>query len=68
MGRLRNFLRNLNYLTKHSLLDQREEDIVYLTNKILDDVQYEYKIFNAGTKKPHILDEEESLDMILSSK
>ena len=68
MGRLRNFLRNLNYLTKHSLWDQREEDIVYLTNKILDDVQYEYKIFNAGTKKPHILDEEESLDMILSSK
>ena len=48
-------MRNINYLTKHSLWDQREEDIVYLANKILDDVQYEYKFFNAGTKKPHIV-------------
>lgn len=67
MNRLKNFIRNINYLTKHSLWDQREEDIVYLTNKILDDAQYEYDLEDGGTVKPRILDGEESLNLILSS-
>ena len=46
MGRIKNLIRNINYLTKHSLWDQREEDIVYLTDKILDDGFYEYELLN----------------------
>lgn len=42
MGRISNLFRNINYLSKHSLWDQREEDILYLTNKIIDDVGYDY--------------------------
>lgn len=42
MGRIRNILRNISYLSKHSLYDQREDDILYLTNKIIDDVGYQY--------------------------
>lgn len=64
MGRLINLLRNLNYLSKHSLWDQREEDIVYLTNKIIDDVQYEYDIDGFKRKKLNILTREESLEEI----
>lgn len=67
MGRIRNFLRNINYLSKNSLWDQRENDIVYLTNKILDDVQYEYDLWDGNTVKPTILDGDESLDLILKT-
>lgn len=68
MNRIKTFFRNINYLTKHSLWDQREDDIVYLSNKILDDVQYEYEVYNPKSKKPNILDAEESIDLILASK
>lgn len=67
MRRFSNFIRNINYLTKHSLWDQRENDIVYLTNKILDDAQYEFDLTDGGTSKPTILDGDESLDLVLSS-
>lgn len=67
MDRLKNFIRNINYLTKHSLWDQREKDIVYLTDKILDDGVYEYGLELPNYKKPHILSCSESLDLILSS-
>ena len=67
MGKIKNLLRNLNYLSKNSLWDQREKDIVYLTNKILDDVQYEYDLIDGGTVKPKILDGEKSLDLILET-
>lgn len=64
MGRLKNILRNINYLSKHSLWDQREEDIVYLTNKILDDGIYEYSLDLKEYKKYIILDKWESIDYI----
>lgn len=67
MRRIKNLLRNINYLMKHSLWDQREDDIVYLTNKILDDVQYEFDVNDGGTIKPNILDGEQSLDLILKT-
>jgi hypothetical protein len=67
MGRIKNIIRNINYLSKRSLWDQREEDIVYLSNKILDDVQYEYDLKEKGTIKPHILDGDESFDLIMNT-
>ena len=60
--RIKNLVRNINYLTKHSLWDQREEDIVYLTEKILNDGIYEYGISDIEEIIPHILTKEESLD------
>lgn len=67
MNRIKVLLRNVNYLAKHSLWEQREDDIVYLTNKILDDAQYEYDLTDGGTIKPQILDGEESLNLILNA-
>ncbi len=67
MKKVKNLLRNLNYLTKHSLWDQREEDIVYLTNKILDDATYEFDLVDQGSVKPHILDGDKSFELIISS-
>ena len=64
MARIKNLLRNINYLSKHSLWDQREQDIVYLTNKILDDVSYEYNIGFSGQKKINILSPHETLEII----
>ena len=64
MSRIKNFIRNINYLTKHSLWDQREEDIAFLTDKILDDGIYEYGIVPPGRKSLSILTAEESLDLI----
>ena len=64
MSRIKNLIRNINYLTKHSLWDQREEDIVFLTDKILDDGIYEYGIVPPGRKSLSILTAEESLDLI----
>lgn len=64
MSRIKNFIRNINYLTKHSLWDQREEDIVYLTNKILDDGLYEYDIDLPRKSHLMILNQEESLSQL----
>lgn len=64
MRKIKTLLRNINYLMKHSLWDQREEDIVYLTNKILDDGIYEYGI-NLPDREPiKILTQEETLSLI----
>ncbi len=62
MSRLKNLLRNINYLSKHSLWDKREEDIVYLTNKILDDAGYEYDLIK--DKRLKILNTDESLELL----
>ena len=67
MGRIKNFIRNVNYLTKHSLWDQREEDIVYLSNKILDDGIYEYNLDIPEYKKIKIRDKKESLERIIET-
>mgnify|MGYP002767304946 CR=1 FL=1 len=67
MGRIKNLVRNINYLTKHSLWDQREDDIVYLTNKILDDGIYEYDLKLHDFKRLKVLKREESIDLIISS-
>lgn len=67
-NRIVTFLRNLNYLSKHSLWKQRESDIVYLTNKILDDARYEYDLTENKIKIPTILDPNSSLDLILKSR
>lgn len=67
MSRIKNIIRNINYLSKHSLWDKREEDIVYLTNKILDDVQYEYELNDGITEKFKILDSEASFDLIMQT-
>lgn len=64
MGRLKNLIRNINYLTKHVLWVQREEDIVYLTKKILDDAAYEYELDYPGRKKLHILDTDQTMALI----
>lgn len=58
--------RNLNYLSKHSLWDNRESDIVYLTNKILDDSIYEFNLSPDGYNKIHVLTKEESMDLIFN--
>lgn len=65
MGRIKTLLRNINYLSKHSLWEQREEDIVYLTNKILDDGIYEYKMNMETYDRIQVLSKEESLKLIL---
>lgn len=67
MGRIKNLIRNLNYLSKHSLWDQRENDIVYLTNKILDDAQYEFNLTDGSTLKPVILNSDESFELIMNT-
>lgn len=64
MLRLKNLLRNINYLTKHSLWDRREEDIVYLTNKILDDCVYEFDHVPRNYKRPCVLSPEDTFDLI----
>lgn len=67
MSRIKNLLRNINYLMKHSLWDQREEDIVYLTNKILDDGIYEYGLELPAYGKLKILSKNDTIDAILQS-
>ena len=62
--RIKNFVRNINYLTKHSLWDQREEDIVYLTNKILDDSVYEFGQVPKNYKQLTILSPEDTFELI----
>lgn len=63
MGRIVNLLRNINYLSKHSLWDRREEDIVFFTNKILDDAAYEFGV-EPLTKKLDILSPIETIKLI----
>lgn len=67
LKRLKNLIRNINYLSKHSLYDRREEDIVYLTQKILDDMLYEYDIASDKKSKLRILDKNNSVEQIVSS-
>lgn len=67
MQRIKNFIRNINYLTKHSLWDQREDDIVYLSNKIIDDVIFEYNLNPKGYEFFHILNVWDSIDYIANS-
>lgn len=67
MKRIKNLIRNINYLSKHSLWDRREEDIVYLTNKILSDAVYEFDLDVAGVSKLRILDQMQSLEAIRDS-
>ena len=67
MGRVKNLIRNINYLTKNSLWDKREDDIVYLTDKILDDGIYEYNLTLPGYSKIEIYDKIESIERIINS-
>lgn len=67
MNKIKTLLRNINYLTKISLWEQREKDIVYLSNKILDDGIYEYKLKFSDYKKLKILNKKDSLNEILCS-
>lgn len=67
LRRIKNLIRNINYLSKHSLWDRREEDIVYLTNKILNDAVYEFGLGIEGTAKLNILDQMQSLELIKKS-
>lgn len=67
MRKIVNLLKNINYLMKNNLWKKREEDIVYLTNKILDDAIYEYNINPDGYMKPKILSKKESLELIIQS-
>lgn len=68
MSRIKNLIRNINYLSKHSLWDQREDDIVYLTNKILDDGIYEYGLKLPGYQHLNVLGHNESIEYIIKSK
>ena len=67
MRRIKTLVRNIGYLMKHSLWAQREEDIVYLTNKILDDGIYEYGLELPAYRKLNILEKNDSIDAILQS-
>ena len=67
VGRIRNLLRNINYLSKHSLWEQREEDIVYLSNKILDDGIYEYGLQLQDYNYLNVLKQRESIELIIQS-
>lgn len=67
MSKIKTLLRNINYLTKHSLWDQREEDIVFLTDKILDDAIYEYGLQPVGYNFLKVMDKMESLDFITTN-
>lgn len=67
MGKIKTLVRNITYLMKYSLWDQREEDIVYLTNKILDDGIYEYGLDLPAYRKLKILEKNDSIDVILQS-
>lgn len=67
MRRIKTLVRNITYLMKYSLWDQREEDIVYLTNKILDDGIYEYGLDLPAYRKLKILEKNDSIDVILQS-
>lgn len=64
MSRIKNFLRNINYLTKHSLWDDKEAQIAYLTSKILDDGIYEYGLELPDISKLQILDAAQSFALI----
>ena len=64
MERIKNLMRNINYLTKHILCDQSEQDIYYLKEKILDDGLYEYGIKLPNKKSVKILTQEETLSLI----
>ena len=67
MRKIKTLVRNITYLMKYSLWDQREEDIVYLTNKILDDGIYEYGLELPAYRKLKILEKNDSIDAILQS-
>ncbi len=67
MRGIKTLVRNITYLMKYSLWDQREEDIVYLTNKILDDGIYEYGLDLPAYRKLKILEKNDSIDVILQS-
>lgn len=64
MLQIKNFMRNIKYLMKYSLKDRREEDIVYLTNKILDDGIYEYGLEFQDYWKITVMSQDETLDLI----
>lgn len=64
MGRIKNLLRNINYLSKHSLWEQRESDIVFLTNKILDDGIYEYNLNIEKRSGIKILSVDETIELL----
>lgn len=67
MSRIKNIIRNINYLSKHSLWDMREQDIIYMTNKILDDAVYEFDLKLLGKERMKILDKTDSLRAIRNS-
>ncbi len=62
--RLWNMIRNINYLSKHSLWDDKEQLIVYLTNKILNDASYEFDLEYKNKKHLSILDTDETMDLL----
>ncbi len=64
MNRIINLLRNINYLMKHSLWEMREQDIVFLTEKILDDGIYHYNLSHPDRSGLQILSKEESMRLI----
>lgn len=66
MGRIKNLIKNLKYLLNNNLEQQREDDIYYLTEKILSDVNYEYSI-DLTDEKIKVLSKKDSLDLIMSS-
>lgn len=67
LKRLKNYIRNINYLSKHSLWDDHEEFIAWITDKILDDASYEYGLDYVGKKHLNIFDIDQTLDLIEQS-
>ncbi|MCI9388156.1 MAG: DUF1792 domain-containing protein [Lachnospiraceae bacterium] len=64
---LKTFLRNINYLTKVSLYDHEMEKDFYLTDKIIEDCVYEFDEDKKLFRHLSILDEYQSVELILKN-
>lgn len=64
---IKTFLRNINYLLKVSLYDHEMEKDFYLTDKIIEDCVYEFDEDKKIFKTLSILDEHQSVDLILKN-
>lgn len=67
MNYLINLIKNIKFLCEHNLRQQREDDIVYLTNKILNDGIIEYGLQLPGYNNEHVLNKFDSIRKVLQS-
>lgn len=61
-----NLVHNIVYLSKHKLWQQREDDIVFLSKKIVDDIGFEYNLIKHPIIK--VLNKEKSFELLKTTK